>query len=61
MNSNIFLSRFIKVEDITINTVENNNVYNLQGILVVKNASTEQISDLPAGLYIINGKKVVLK
>lgn len=59
--TNIVLDKTNAIEDITINTVENNNVYNLQGILVVKNASTEQISDLPAGLYIINGKKVVLK
>ena len=49
------------IEDITINSVQNNNVYNLQGILVVKNATAEQVSALPAGLYIINGKKVVLK
>ncbi len=59
--TNIVLDKTNAIEDITVNTVENNNVYNLQGILVVKNASTEQISDLPAGLYIINGKKVVLK
>lgn len=49
------------IEDITENTVDNNNVYNLQGILVVKNASAEQVSALPAGMYIINGKKVILK
>lgn len=49
------------IEDIEIDAVSDNNVYNLQGILVVKNATAEQIDALPAGMYIINGKKVVLK
>lgn len=60
-DTEIVVDKTNAIEDITINNVVNGNVYNLQGILVVKNASTEQISDLPAGLYIINGKKVVLK
>lgn len=37
----------------------NGAVFNLQGIKVLENAS--DASRLPAGLYIINGKKVVLK
>ncbi|MDE7393295.1 MAG: hypothetical protein K2M80_02320, partial [Muribaculaceae bacterium] len=37
----------------------NGAVYNLQGIKVLENAS--DASRLPAGLYIVNGKKVVLK
>lgn len=59
--TNIVLDKTNAIEDITVNTVGNNNVYNLQGILVVKNATAEQIAALPAGLYIINGKKIVIK
>lgn len=49
------------IDGIEVDAVSDNNVYNLQGILVVKNATAEQIDALPAGMYIINGKKVVLK
>lgn len=38
-----------------------NNVYNLQGILMIRNASEAQIQALPAGMYIINGKKIIKK
>lgn len=36
-------------------------VYNLQGVCVLKNAPKDAVSNLPAGLYIVNGKKVVIK
>lgn len=36
------------------------NVYNANGVLVLKNATPEQTAKLAKGLYIINGKKVVL-
>lgn len=39
----------------------NTDVYNLQGILMIKNASKEQISNLPEGLYIVGDKKVIIK
>lgn len=39
----------------------NTNVYNLQGILMIRNASKEQISNLPEGLYIVGDKKVIVK
>ncbi len=39
----------------------NTNVYNLQGILMIRNASNEQISNLPEGLYIVGDKKVIIK
>lgn len=35
------------------------NVYNANGVLVLKNATPEQTAKLAKGLYIINGKKVV--
>ncbi len=37
------------------------DVYNLQGIKVMSNASKESIRQLPAGIYIINNKKIVVK
>lgn len=39
----------------------NNDIYNLQGILVKKAATPDDVKALPAGLYIIGGKKVVIK
>ena len=37
------------------------DVYSLQGIRVLEKASTNQINALPAGIYIVGGKKVVVK
>lgn len=36
-------------------------VYNLQGILVLSDATADDVEALPAGIYIVNGKKVALK
>ena len=36
-------------------------VYNLQGILVLSDATADDVKVLPAGIYIVNGKKVALK
>lgn len=41
----------------TVNTPADNNVYNLQGMRVSTNGTTK---GLPAGIYIVNGKKVRL-
>jgi hypothetical protein len=47
------------ISPININKNAVGNVYNLQGILVKKNASlTEAQATLPNGLYILNGKKI---
>lgn len=37
------------------------NIYNIQGIEMMRNASANDVNNLPAGMYIINGKKVVRK
>ena len=37
------------------------DVYNLQGIMLVKDADAEAVKNLPAGLYIIGGQKVAVK
>lgn len=36
-------------------------VYNLQGSLVKVTSDKAELNSLPAGLYIINGKKVMVK
>ncbi len=37
------------------------SVYNVAGVLVKENISPSEVNDLPKGLYIVNGKKVVVK
>ncbi|MCM1220880.1 MAG: T9SS type A sorting domain-containing protein [Lachnospiraceae bacterium] len=37
------------------------DVYNMQGVRVLKNVSTSAINSLPKGIYIVNGKKVVIR
>ena len=37
------------------------DIYNLQGILVKRNATKEEFKTLPDGLYIVDGKKVIKK
>lgn len=34
-------------------------VYNIQGVCILKDATREALNNLPAGLYIINGRKVL--
>ena len=37
------------------------NIYNVQGMLVKENVSAKAVNELPAGMYIVNGKKVVIR
>lgn len=37
------------------------NVYNMQGICVLRNAEKAAVNNLPVGLYIVNGKKYLVK
>lgn len=37
------------------------DVYNMQGVKVVANADSDAISSLPAGIYLIDGKKIVIR
>ena len=47
------------IQDITVKPASLYNVYTLEGVQIKKNATS--ISDLHPGIYIINGKKVVIK
>ena len=42
-------------------TVHPNDIYNLQGICLKRNATDDDIKSLRPGLYIIGGKKVIVK
>lgn len=46
---------------ITDDAVAPADVYNLLGVRVLRNATPEQIRQLPAGLYISRGRKIVVK
>ena len=37
-----------------------NDIYNLQGILIKRDATQADIDNLPTGIYIINGNKVTI-
>ena len=50
-----------KMLDDLANGVNNVSVYTLQGTIVRSNISYNEINDLPAGLYVIDGKKVAVK
>ncbi len=44
------------IDEITADKVANTDVYSLAGILLFRNATAEQISSLPRGLYVVGGK-----
>ena len=37
------------------------NVFNLQGVKVMENAKASSLKSLPEGIYIVNGKKVMVR
>ena len=43
------------------NKTENVDVYTIDGVKCLNKANTEEINALPKGVYIINGKKIVIK
>lgn len=50
------------IEDIIVSSADGiYAVYNLQGILVLKTEDIESVKQLPAGLYIVNGKKMIIR
>ncbi|MGN0237724.1 MAG: fibronectin type III domain-containing protein [Lepagella sp.] len=49
------------VENVISDKATTGDIYNMQGICVKRAATTEDLNTLPAGIYIINGKKIVVK
>lgn len=49
------------IENVVAPAEEGYTVYNLQGILVLKTMDRNAVGNLPAGLYIVNGKKYIIK
>lgn len=47
------------VEGVTADTDRQTDIYTMTGILLHKGATHEQIEALPAGMYVIGGKKIV--
>ncbi|MGN0230931.1 MAG: hypothetical protein ACI4A8_01835 [Muribaculaceae bacterium] len=49
------------IEGVNVDAQANGNVYNTQGVLVMKNADAAKVNSLPAGIYLMNGKKIVVR
>lgn len=50
------------INDIQVNDSQTvTDIYNLQGICIMKNATKQDIKVLPQGLYIMNGQKLLIK
>lgn len=49
------------IDDVSADTFGYVDVYNLQGILVKRNISREDLKYLPTGIYIVAGKKILVK
>ena len=56
---------FEAVEDTGVDTILGEdgtaNVYSTSGLMILKEATAQQIALLPAGIYIVNGKKIVIR
>ncbi|MCH5227155.1 MAG: hypothetical protein J1F16_04980 [Muribaculaceae bacterium] len=49
------------VEIVVSSTSQLFNIYNLKGVMLKHNATHEDINNLAPGLYIIDGRKVLVK
>lgn len=58
-NTSVSITELSAVQNISVETAKTYDVYNLQGIRVARNVSNTD--SLPAGIYIVNGKKVLVK
>jgi len=58
-NHEVTISKTLGVEKLINGEKSTYDVYNMQGIRVMRNAGAADMNNLPKGVYIINGKKVV--
>lgn len=49
------------IEEVQVNNQPINDIYNLSGILIKKNASIDDVKSLKPGIYIIGNKKVLVR
>ena len=49
------------IEDVTFDSANRYIVYNLYGILVMDTMKKSDLNKLSQGIYIVNGKKIVVK
>ena len=49
------------IEDVFLNETPLYNIYNMNGVEVLKTDVPEKINMLPPGIYVVNGKKMVIK
>ena len=49
------------IEDVMVDASGVYNVYNVNGVKVLETTDAEDVKALPAGLYLVNGKKVYVK
>lgn len=67
VNDNINVQRLAKqskkseMADSMVANSDTVTVYNISGVVVRENISTSEVNNLPAGLYIVNGKTVLVK
>lgn len=62
INATFIVKRALsKIEVTPIDTADSYTAISIDGKIVLRNASADRLSSLDAGLYIINGKKVVIK
>lgn len=50
-----------KLNKLSVDNNQSSDIYNLQGVLVKKNASAQDFRVLPKGIYIVNGIKMVVR
>ena len=48
------------IEDVAADAAAPADVYNLQGICIMRNADADDVKALPAGIYIVGGRKTVV-
>ena len=51
---------FSGVDDLVVAANQKNDIYNLQGICVCRGATQADIDGLPSGVYIIQGRKILV-
>lgn len=58
---NVMVAMAAGIDDIFADGTATVDVYNMQGILMKRNASRDDLNTLTPGFYIIGGKKVLLR